>query len=52
VKKNTKADSFNKVLLTNYLFVWGEVQVRPNMMMAVNPDGYSTGSVILWDEQK
>jgi hypothetical protein len=52
VKKNTKADSFNKVLLTNYLFVWGDVQVRPNMMMAVNPDGYSTGSVILWDEQK
>lgn len=52
VKKNTKAGDFDRVLLTNYLFVWGEVEVRPNMMMSVDPNGFSTGSVISWGEQK
>jgi hypothetical protein len=51
-KKNTKAGAFDKTLLVAYLFVWGEVQGRPNMMMAINADGFSTGSMIAWGEQK
>ena len=50
-KANTKAGVFDKTLLASYLFVWGEVQERPNMMMSINPQGFSTGSVISWGEQ-
>jgi hypothetical protein len=51
-KANTKAGAFGKTLLTSYLFVWGEVQERPNMIMSINPDGFSTGSVISWGAEK
>ena len=50
-KKNLDP-SLDQVLLTTYLIEWGEQDQRPNMMMTVQPDGNSYGSVIQWGEAK
>ncbi|MDO8964177.1 MAG: hypothetical protein Q7W30_06765 [Coriobacteriia bacterium] len=52
VKKNTKAGAFDRVLLTGYLVVYGDPKDRPNMIMSVNTDGFSTGSVVSWDSSQ
>lgn len=46
-KKNLDP-SFDRVALTTYLFLWGEVDQDPNMMMSIIPDGFSYNSVISW----
>lgn len=46
-KKNLDP-SFDRVALTTYLFLWGEVDQDPNMMMSIAPDGFSYNSVISW----
>jgi hypothetical protein len=50
-KKNLGPD-FSHVVLSTYLFEWGEREDRPNMMMSITPGGFSYSSVIAWGEAK
>jgi hypothetical protein len=51
-KKNIASEGYNKVLLTGYGVLFGDVDKRPSMLMIVNPEGTSYISTILWGEQK
>jgi hypothetical protein len=46
-KKNLTPD-FSHVVLSTYLFQWGEREDRPNMMMSITPGGFSYNSIISW----
>lgn len=50
-KKNL-APEVSHVVLSTYLFQWGEREDRPNMMMSITPDGFSYNSTISWGAAK
>ncbi|MDO8915111.1 MAG: hypothetical protein Q7W16_03395 [Coriobacteriia bacterium] len=52
VKSNIASEGYDRVLLTGYAVLFGEIQKPPSMLMLINPEGTSYLSTINWGEQK
>jgi hypothetical protein len=52
VKDNIASEGYNKVLLTGYAVLWGEIQEPPSMLMIMNPEGTGYMSTVNMGESK
>jgi hypothetical protein len=52
VTKNIASEGYNKVLLTGYAVLWGEIQKPPSMLMVMNPAGTGYMSTVNMGESK